>query len=1371
MTAPRIADLFEPQIDDLFEEEKKDRFSPRDLYGMVGRGAQNLVTGQLAGAGLAATRTARGGAELINKLPFPDIPTEGLQERERILKAAIPEGLAGQAGGAVGGMGWTLASMLAGSGAGTAATGLRSLGRAALGSVPISAAQAQATEEYSTASALAEVFPDSDLIGWANATPGRRAAFEGIFDAALGTGGEGLAYFLRNKQAAREIAERTARELQEKLATRRAGQVAELSEPHVRSGAQYGEGLDVEPQLEAARRRSRQPSDLEQRADTRQGWVDADQGEAAAQAARRGRQEAQSRIQDARRTQFAEGRQEAAVPRAERLAGVEDDVVSQQRRLTDTLAEPPHPAGVAAQEFHRAVGEAAEATRIAGVRSAERAAKKALRQEIPSYLRRAADKLFRETGAAPSDVMATIAGGGVGAAAGAAVDDENRVRGAILGGTAGALGGSMAPRAASAIGRSARNVPDVPTNAPSTVGRQSASDANLGLDIPSQRGGKPSPIQGLPTTGPRLSQVGPDLGRADSQLRLDRYSDDPTGVLEVQARATRLKEAGEAVDPVRAWEKVGADARRGSVDADMRANKNGALTDTQIVRASDAYKAQQDDLVYMYEELSKIPVVKAKGDSPRRSAMLDIIAKMEVRQDAIMKYAFTGLRQTARALNASKMMARATTDPFVWSTRIQRAMGIGSPMRSEVRDRIFQLAKTGNRQGLVELEQEMRKPLTYRDAKYWSTLIRAGMLTLPVSVLRAVVGNSARALTDVAAKPAMVGFDAMVAAPSEALVSLLTGQTTVKGLGKTYKNYRTTTFGGYAGVQARTRAALGAVFSRRVFQQARSEGTSTARAVGRGFKESQSGQALRGKAIDETLDKFEITARPLAPIFGDNAWGDTFVRWVFGSQGAMDRPFREMARAGSLHEQAKIIGFATSIEEQAKMLATTADGLKGMSRAERVEMLMQNPTPEMMLRAANDTQHAIFQNKTLASHITNMALRGAGEMSETAEAIGRGTVAPFVVTPSSIATMTVQSSPVGALNTPVDLVRLWTRAAGKSSSDEAIQELSKRASRRAGRWSTGLLAAWIGYDLHMRGVMSGSLAESSGQRQMDTSKGQSPYSINIGGRRHPVGQIQPAGGMLAFGASLAESASEQEKSFWEAIRSPENLLVAGGATVRTLLDLPFVRGFKEGVEVLEDPENNFVDYIKSKAGSGVPNIVAGLARAMDPVVREADTLLDAILVRVPGASKWVPEKPDMFGRQIVLEHGTRDRVMRGFFNVTGSRRDTLKDDPVLAEMVSVGYVMPMLGKVKTDTGEQWRARRRLYGQYALTAIENTIQSELYQRAPDLAQLYVQTEDGYAGVDPGDLSDAIRREALRKAVTQARSELTTYIRETQPGGTR
>lgn len=969
----------------------------------------------------------------------------------------------------------------------------------------------------------------------------------------------------------------------------------------------------------------------------------------------------------------------------------------------------------------------------------------------------------------------SLAGAAVGGTVGGIADEEHPLRGAAIGAGIGLASGLGLP------------------SMPASVKRQ--------LDTAFPKTGTDR-IFGKTIDELRIRDIPPKLGRQDFDHHMNQIYQDPAGVRETADRVSRLKRQGlanqrvtfeddiypEGMDLASRTRAAGADAL--PVDHILKDPKNRPLQGpAEAVALSQMYRENGLWLLDAEDKLRRL--TEAPGASEgvgllERQKLEGDIRSMELRQDHLIRRYITGASEGARTQVTLRLLANKTLDPAVWRMKLQRALG-GEPITTEMVSQIDRLSRDGDRKGLVDLVSKHSGRVLHpwkNFAEYWWTLVRSGMLSLPVSLGRGTVGNAVKASYDVLAKPATVSI-------GDILAGAITGR------------HHSTAIGGFGGTWARIKG------------------------FAKGIK--QMGAAVRGEMLDDVLDKYDIRGRTeLGPVFdtsgwfsGSNAWwakalranwNDKAMKTIFGLQGAVDRPWRIAAREGSKYEQAQVLAYFRNLEMQADELAKA--GLPGeVTREQYMQALVSNPTPEMALRARVESLEAVFQNETVISNVARSVLSGtkgpvrAGTVTrQTGEAFGhviQGTTLPFIKTPSAVIQSGVEATPIGMLFTMRDAMELYryTRSAktvpqniaeaGEDAikawlkeQDASILSLQRMMAKRIGRWTTGLAAIGIGYKLFQEGLMTGALPEAQGARQQMSQRGAGPYSVfipeeiplvgpvldvlGLSGRYHPVGQLQPVGALLAFGAALAEGDAEDGNytSALHAMGEPVPLAKAAGGVARSALDLPFLRGVKDVVDALSQPERKVPTLFESKAGGLVPNLVAGAARGLDPVIRDVQGPIDALMNRIPGLSQKLPAKPGLFGDQIIREKGTRDRVMASFFNITGGRRATEEDDPILAEIVNVGYVVPALTR-KTKQGEgleAYRRRKMVYGQFTRAAIEETISSEDYLYQLEYAREIIRTDPRFYGTSPYDLANFLRKEILSSAVSRARSELTEYLRE-------
>jgi hypothetical protein len=112
-----------------------------------------------------------------------------------------------------------------------------------------------------------------------------------------------------------------------------------------------------------------------------------------------------------------------------------------------------------------------------------------------------------------------------------------------------------------------------------------------------------------------------------------------------------------------------------------------------------------------------------------------------------------------------------------------------------------------------------------------------------------------------------------------------------------------------------------------------------------------------------------------------------------------------------------------------------------------------------------------------------------------------------------------------------------------------------------------------------------------------------------------------------------------------------------------------VKGFAGLVEALEAGRTGNVEgggvqhWADGYAASLVPAAVAQFTRTIDPQVKDVRNMLDAIYARVPGWSKDVPPKRDIYGRVQVREGGWGPDIASPFY------QKTPKDEPGLVAIV------------------------------------------------------------------------------------------------------
>jgi hypothetical protein len=491
--------------------------------------------------------------------------------------------------------------------------------------------------------------------------------------------------------------------------------------------------------------------------------------------------------------------------------------------------------------------------------------------------------------------------------------------------------------------------------------------------------------------------------------------------------------------------------------------------------------------------------------------------------------------------------------------------------------------------------------------------------------------------------------------------------------------------------------------------------TASAEGAKKGVQEAR--EVMKGHGLANALERYDVRETNFRNVFLD-----TYTKGIFRSLSAEDRVFRNIALRRSLAEQAELLA--------------RKEGLNGPARSARVEELLKAPTDEMALRAISDAEVATFQDNTKLSRALSGLKRPFG--------VAGDVLLPFTKTPGAVATRALEYSPLGYLGSGTDLVRLF-RSATKG---EAVPEIQKRAVERFGRATTGTAPILVGYLLAAHGRMTASLPTEQKERERWQLEGKQENAVLVGGKWRSVERTSPAGNLLALGAHLYQAAHEPEASALSVAAS------TAAAIGRTVKDQSFLKGLEDTEASLDDP-NAAHRQLTSTVASAVPTIVGRAAHLVDPTVREAATMGEAVQSRIPFLSRQLPARVDAFGQPIERERG----VVANLLDPFNSRPDRAKSDPLLQEMEHVGAGVPRLKQRGGEDRETFRQRQAVYGQWTRHALEGVVQSPEYRGADEVVRQMIDAHPELRGRDPQALAGEYRRHLLEDMVSRVRTDLT------------
>jgi hypothetical protein len=313
---------------------------------------------------------------------------------------------------------------------------------------------------------------------------------------------------------------------------------------------------------------------------------------------------------------------------------------------------------------------------------------------------------------------------------------------------------------------------------------------------------------------------------------------------------------------------------------------------------------------------------------------------------------------------------------------------------------------------------------------------------------------------------------------------------------------------------------------------------------------------------------------------------------------AMPKIFYAAAHDNALHDYAGALG--------------RNQGLKGAELQKFVTDSVANPTKEMLDVAKHDAEMATFQQKTKIGDAASGIQGKTGIFGKVA--------APFTRIPSAIATDVVNYSPVGVPKTIIEALK----DKGAEGWTPAVQ---RRFVQGLGRSITGSAVPTIGAALYASGNLALGYPTDPKTRDLWAAEGKQANSIKIGGRWRQLSSLGPLGSLLTMGGYFAEAGTTNAKGV-----SQLSAGVFGG--VKSLADQTYLQGISSLAGAVNDPARSFNTYIKNQAASVIPTGLGTVARAIDPLQRQTNSIGDAIAAKVPGLRQGLTPKLDAFGNPL-----------------------------------------------------------------------------------------------------------------------------------------
>ena len=323
------------------------------------------------------------------------------------------------------------------------------------------------------------------------------------------------------------------------------------------------------------------------------------------------------------------------------------------------------------------------------------------------------------------------------------------------------------------------------------------------------------------------------------------------------------------------------------------------------------------------------------------------------------------------------------------------------------------------------------------------------------------------------------------------------------------------------------------------------------------------------------------------------------------------------------------------------------EGLEGRAMASRMTEITNNP-PQRIVDEA--TQFSRVQTFTNELGKTGRAVQNLSNSHPAAKII-----LPFVRTPTNIVKMVGVKSPLAPFAKSVreDI------AAGGARRDLALAKMS-----------SGSMIVMAAATMAGEGRITGGGSSNPNLKRIQRDTGWQPYSIVIGEGTNKTyyayNRLDPIGMTIGMAADYSEIIGNVDEA--------DGLNVAAAlvtATAKNLTSKTYLNGLTSTLGALDqtsiDPtkENRGAKrWISRFATSTIPftSFLGQTSRAIDPTLRDTDGLIQSMKARIPGYSKNLPARLNMWGEEIILDGGWGPDMMSPIYISHG------KDSPVSQEI-------------------------------------------------------------------------------------------------------
>ncbi len=406
----------------------------------------------------------------------------------------------------------------------------------------------------------------------------------------------------------------------------------------------------------------------------------------------------------------------------------------------------------------------------------------------------------------------------------------------------------------------------------------------------------------------------------------------------------------------------------------------------------------------------------------------------------------------------------------------------------------------------------------------------------------------------------------------------------------------------------------------------------------------------------------------------------------------------------------KSINRSAALRAQSYRQAMT-EGFKGEAFRERLNVLINDP-PEELINAANKvSEYRLFRAQ---SNLADTLMK-ARDFEVVGGVKPIQFAFPFIKTPVNLSKFGIERSPVAILNP-----KLYRNVAAKNP--EAADQLA--------RWAMGSLVALAVTIYAKDGLITGAAPKGVAEGDEFYRLGKQPYSLKLGNKWVSYQRLEPFNQMFLQASVIVGALKEKDISKF-----------AGDLTfgiAQNITNQNFLTGLSDSLNAITEPERYAKDYFQRMASSLMPFSSTSrlVAQTIDTTIRQPQGLKETVEANIPGVSRNVPAKLNIFGEPQKRETPA----------ISPYAWSTEKTDHVTKVLEAAGVRPGFVGDSITEGGQTYKLTEQEHYDYQVSA------GEILRRKLD-AVIGNRTTVSTATLE--SVVDAARTEARTKQITEFR----------------